>query len=931
MPIRRTFLDWTRPALPAVVEYLRQHYARRDTWDLDQVVLVFPGARAGRRVLELLVEQAAGHQLQLRPPSVCTVGVLPELLYESKRPFANDLVQRLAWIKALQELGPEACRPHIHQLPDANDHDQWLELAALLERLHRELAADALDFGRVAERGRELGGPAEADRWQYLHRVQERYLAILDELELWDRQTARLFAIAQHECRTDREIVLVATSDMNLAMRRMLDQVGDRVTAIVHAPAEWAERFDAHGCVIPDAWQDVPIPLTAPQLRLVEGPAEQADAVLDVLASYAGRYRADEVVIGVPDEQLVPLLLRRLAHVGLAARWVVDKTLRETAPYRLLEALAGVLRRGRFADFAALLRHPDVSDWLAAQGFADPWLVELDAYYRRHLPTRFGHWEGDVQEHARLREVAARLQAVVQPLDAPAAALSDWAGPIVQLLRTFYGQRELLRDDPDERRTVKALSELRAALELWQRLPPPVAPVLTASQAFEQLLRDVADAQLPAAQTPDQIELLGWLELPLDTAPALIITSFNDGCVPTSVNADLFLPDALRRQLELLDNRRRYARDAYALSVLCAAREDLTLVVARQSAEHDPLLPSRLLFATDRQTMAERARAFFGRETTAVPPRSVRHTAAVPPQRAALAVPRPARLAQPLTTLSVTAFRSYLACPYRFYLRHALGLVPADDDAEELGPDMFGTLLHEVLREFGTSAARTETDAGPIRRFLHDALNRYVTRQFGADHLPALAVQVVQARMRLDAFAQWQAQRTSEGWLIEYVETSGGASPACLPIDARTNVTLKGRIDRIDCRDGQRAIFDYKTGDAAKSPRETHLKAGKWIDLQLPLYVLLAKTLGITEPVELGYILLPKDVAKVGASMAEWTEPELAEAIAVATDVARRIYHQQFWPPTYPPPEMLTEFSAICQDQTFHPLLSGEAGPEAEA
>ena len=117
---------------------------------------------------------------------------------------------------------------------------------------------------------------------------------------------------------------------------------------------------------------------------------------------------------------------------------------------------------------------------------------------------------------------------------------------------------------------------------------------MNASQAIEQLLKQVADHADPiSACAAGQIELLGWLELPLDRAPALVATSFNEGCVPTSVNSDLFLPNALRQQLGLLDNRRRYARDAYALSVLLASRQELTLdcrpaVGGRRSADSQP-------------------------------------------------------------------------------------------------------------------------------------------------------------------------------------------------------------------------------------------------------------------------------------------------------------------------------------------------------
>ena len=111
MSIARTFLDWSRPALPSVVEYLRHRYVRGAEWDLDNVVLVVPGGRVGRALIEMLVTESSATDLTLFPPRHCTVGALPELLYESKRPFASDLVQQLAWIQAVRDVGPMPVSP----------------------------------------------------------------------------------------------------------------------------------------------------------------------------------------------------------------------------------------------------------------------------------------------------------------------------------------------------------------------------------------------------------------------------------------------------------------------------------------------------------------------------------------------------------------------------------------------------------------------------------------------------------------------------------------------------------------------------------------------------------------------------------------------------------------------------------------------------
>ncbi len=921
MPIARTFLDWRQPALPAIAEYLAGRFLRGTTLDLDNVVLALPGGRAARRLTEELVRLCEERCLTLQPGAHCTVGALPEYLYESKRPFATDLVQQLAWVRALKETDHDCCRQLTARLPDEEDHAGWMDLGALLQRQHRELAADALDFGLVAQRGRQMPGFHDEQRWQLLSRIQQKYLQILDGLELWDLQTARLYAIQHQLCRTDKQIILVATTDMTMAMRHMLDQVSQQVTAIVHAPADLADHFDQHGCLQPDRWLDELVGISAQQIHTVEGPADQAEEVVRCIADLDGRYRADQIVIGVLDEQLVPQLLRRLKQAHLPARWVVGKTVGETAPFRLLEAAASYLERSQYLDFASLARHPDLAPWLAARHIAPDWLAALDDYYNDHLALRLGEWLGQDDRAEKLRHVVSAIHEVLQPLRGAQRPLPQWAPLIAQLLRAFYGQRCFDLDLLHDQYTFKALEHLREGLLLQQQVPIDIAPHLSAAEAIRQLLSQVQGNQLPSPHEDDQIELLGWLELPLDTAPALIVTALNEGIVPTSVNSDLFLPNALRQQLELVDNRRRYARDAYALSVLLASRDELSLISARFTADHDPLLPSRLIFATDPVSMAERARHFFcGGEQDASAPALIHVTSgAGEPSR--IVVPQPLPLSTPITSINVTAFRSYLECPYRFYLRHVLHLQSIDDRCEELGPAAFGTLIHDVLSAFGKEEIHTSTDPDKIVRFLNHTLNKLTTARYGQEHLPAVSVQLVQARQRLQAFAAWQAQWAAQGWVIVHTETSGGEQPARLNVDSGTSVILQGRIDRIDRKDDQWAVFDYKTGDTARSPDETHLKSGEWIDLQLPLYLQLARSLGIESVPQLGYINLPKELQRVGALLATWDEEALEQAETIALDVASKIVAGEFWPPTRPPAASLTEFASICQEHAFRPHL----------
>jgi CRISPR/Cas system-associated exonuclease Cas4 (RecB family) len=435
---------------------------------------------------------------------------------------------------------------------------------------------------------------------------------------------------------------------------------------------------------------------------------------------------------------------------------------------------------------------------------------------------------------------------------------------------------------------------------------------------------------IPAAALPGAIETLGWLELPLDDAPALIVVGLNEGFVPSSRNGDLFLPNELRRGLSVDDNDRRYARDAYALSMLAASRPGFKIIVPRRSADGEPLLPSRLLFACPDEALAERTRLLFGPPAAQTAKIIVPGGLRVARARSVLAIPRPEPLEHRVTSMRVTEFRDYLACPYRYYLRHRLGLESLADMASELDAAEFGSVTHEALRRFGGSPATGSTDPREIEDFLNLFLAEIALARFGEATLPAVSLQLEQIRLRLKAFAAWQARWRQSGWEIHYIEQSILGDSSQIVVDGEP-MFLRGRIDRIDVHESSNecVVFDYKTGDSAKTPDQAHRNKATWIDLQLPLYRRLVVGLHLPTAPRVGYIVLPKDTTKTGERLAVWSEAELADADHAAEGVVRQVRREVFWPPTSPPPAFSEDFAAICQDGGFGAALAHAAEAEA--
>ncbi|MEA1952687.1 MAG: PD-(D/E)XK nuclease family protein, partial [Planctomycetota bacterium] len=873
----------------------------------------------------------------------------------------EDLVQQLAWVDALKTLNSAASnddegdggrlRGLLPNPPPDDDLATWLALGTMFGKLHRELAADALDCHAVGDCGERLEGFTEVARWKTLAQVQEAYLRTLDELGLWDRQTARLFAIRQGECRSEMDVVLVGLVDMNNAQRRMLDQVGERVRALVFAPPEMADRFDEHGCLIPKAWLDAHIDLPSERIEVVDSPADQAAAVARSIAALDGRFCAEDISVGVPDVRLVPHIERRLRQCDVPSRYGVGRAVSLSPPFRFLADTAEYVSERRFDAFAKLVRHPHVGTWLRRRGISGDWLTAIDKFYEKHLPYRMGEYkenitegnkgnEEDVKGEEGRKKVAAVYAAVEElmgVLDGPPRALGDWGAGVVELLVAVFsggdleGGARLDRANPADRQMLVACEKIHEVLRRNVDLPGRLAPNVSGSEAVGLVLREVENEAVSPLPERGTVEMLGWLELPWDDASAMIVTGMNEGIVPSSLNADLFLPNKLRRALGIEDNDRRYARDAYTLALLAASREELRVIAGRRTGDGDPLSPTRLFFATDDVTIARRAVEYFGdgpedadgkRSSRVELPGAFRPGSTY----SRFEVPAPRPLAEPVRSMRVTEFRDYLACPYRYYLRHCLKLEAVADTAVELDGGAFGSLAHEVLQYFGKSELIESSNAETIAAWLGQTLDRLARRFYGTNPLSAVRVQVEQLRRRLEAFSRWQAGWAAEGWRIEDVEFSPEKDTASLTVDGEP-MFLRGRIDRIDVnrRTGKMALFDYKTSDTSKKPAQAHQRKGEWIDLQLPLYRHLVAEMDFDGSEEgglqLGYIVLPKDTSKTGRLMADWGQSDLQDADATAAEVVRAVRSEKF-PLELKSPAFSEDFAAICQDKRIgRPLL----------
>jgi hypothetical protein len=838
--------------------------------------------------------------------------------------IADRLVRTMVWERALRSLDADVRRRIVARDPTV--FGAWVRLSELLRSLHGELATEGMSFVDALECEFGPENVGERARWEALGTVQAAYRADLLELGLADPHDARWAALESGRIAWEGDVVLVGVADPNRIVREVVVALGERVRVLVFAPEEVRGDFDAIGGLVTEAWISRDVPVAVADWHVVDKPVDQAQKAMDVIAGLEGAFTAEEITIGVCDEEVAPFLDRLLLERGCRARHGRGTQAAGTAVARLMDATARYLERPRFPSLAVLLRHPDLEPVVSAAcelGARDS-AECLDAYYNHHLPDRVdGEWirgakRGAGDEVAALHE---SLGAVLGELKLrERRPLSEWTGPIRGYLETVYAGVELSSEVEAERVLMKALELVGKAIGEIESLQSELGGRdVLAHEALELVLSGFTSAMIAPAQ-PEKgrptIELLGWLELPLDDAKAMVVTGWNEGCVPESVQGHPFLPEALREVLRLSTNEDRLARDAYAATLL-ATRTDVAFLSGRRSIEGEPRLPSRLAFHRPEGECVERAQHMLADSGRG---RAAPSTEPLPPT-----VLPESSTPRIIETMRVTDFKAFMDSPYAYYLRRVLQVETTDDAARELDPMVFGSLVHHGLEKFGDDAdLRDSTDERVIEEFLVAELEARVLERMGPQPLPAVAIQVEQIKMRYKHFARWQAERVKQGWRIRYAEWKPKGGHLLKVCGEKMRIT--GAIDRIDQHEEFGwAILDYKSGDKPYTPKDAHGPLAGWKDLQLPLYLHLATELELEGPVALGYIAIPRDMRSIGEFMAHWEDEALDAADEMAAEVIRGVRAGDWFVKGKVP-----RYDAITRALFGEGLLTGDASEDDE-
>ncbi|MBG0858451.1 MAG: PD-(D/E)XK nuclease family protein [Bacteroidales bacterium] len=177
-------------------------------------------------------------------------------------------------------------------------------------------------------------------------------------------------------------------------------------------------------------------------------------------------------------------------------------------------------------------------------------------------------------------------------------------------------------------------------------------------------------------------------------------------------------------------------------------------------------------------------------------------------------------------TLSPSAVNTWLHCRMKFYYRYVNRLREPDRITPDIDPSMLGTLLHDIMKRITEKYSGKEIDAGTIdgvicshsnlNAVIRNTINDYFKRSdnnFTTGN-ELIVTEVLMAYLkRILNIDRSYAPLT----ILEVEKFCSFRMALKMPYQKVKEISVGGRIDRVDMKDGVIRIVDYKTGTVSDS------------------------------------------------------------------------------------------------------------------
>ena len=929
MPLKQSYFDWNRALIPQVKEALLSEAPKCESTqsynqaiDLSHLLVIVPTAKSGQHLLEALSTDTQTQKNGLLIPEIITpIQFIEQAISSENRATEADCL--LAWVQVLNRYPAKKLRAIFPNTSPSKANA--LDHAKRFHRLRKELGIEGFDLASVAEICAEEA--IEPRRWATLADLEKDYYKVLGDTGLSDPLQASL-ACAENYPFNIRfsKIIIVATPDPNPLPLKAFKQLEKTHALEVWINGPSGDLFDPWGRPNPEKWENRALDLDSWNYQIHR--LNQSLDIPEVLVGEIADRPVESLQIGLLDPNLIEPISHYFSTASVPYYNPEGLPMSDSALGKCILSLLLFQDEQSNDRLKQLLLNPYFYQSAPVNQSIEESLTNLDTLFEAHLCHNLVDLKAQIgtQTYTKLSEFSKLIdyaEKFIYPTDSKQAFV-EW---LKERLNHILNQVDLLDIDSVFKNLIESISQtFEEALAAEKRFSKEL------DRCGQSVLTELLNKQkIYKERESEAHDLFGWLELLWHDAPHSILCGLNEGIVPRSRSNDAFLPEHLKCLLGMQSQEQSYANDLYLFEAIGRKRSlknglpqgKLSIFLPESDTEGNPLMPSRLLFQVPDSKLLENTQNILLKKTDTIQFHEHRPAWIID---SALPATRP-------NSISVSALKDYLHCPFRFYLKHILKLRSKNFGQRELSVAEFGTLFHRIVATLEGESFQAKSDEKAWIDRLHRTADRLIASQYGANLSFALKMQKESIRDRLSAFIRSQFTALKEsGQNISIVETEKQFELAL------GSFTLRGTIDRIDFDSDGIHIIDYKTSNSAKNPQAVHLKSAQtqqepkhlpeaaylslgnkdyyWSDLQLPLYALaqMSESQSADLP-RLSYYSIPKSAEKT--ELANWVDFDqsiLNSAKDCALAVLKNIEAGEFWPPNEHIDPMYDPFAQLFPD-----------------
>ena len=298
------------------------------------------------------------------------------------------------------------------------------------------------------------------------------------------------------------------------------------------------------------------------------------------------------------------------------------------------------------------------------------------------------------------------------------------------------------------------------------------------------------------------LQLMGLLEARNLDFSTFYMVGVNEGVLPAGKSYNSFIPYNIRKECGLPDDHEKQAVYAYHFYRQLQGAEKVYFLYNTNGSDSGGE-PSRFLMQVKHELAARNPLIQIHEEAFAST------TEAEKPPRVLSAAKT-----DYLLSLAPTSLSTYLQCPFKFYMKYLMKIEDTSTE-EETQNNVIGSVVHDTLQALYEGYCGTTLTLPLLKTAIKPALGKTleaVIKKHFSQGLPEVGYNYLN-RLNIDKlfdnYFRYESHDLGAHELV--IQTVEQPLSTTLEVDG-VRFTIKGKADRIDCRDGVYRIIDYKTG-----------------------------------------------------------------------------------------------------------------------